>query len=145
MCNGDLKNFDTLCPVYGCASALTLRKDEYGLEVEMNYVWSTFSDITRNGRDRRGIVMEADPLDEASFKWLCQSMAFNSNRQSTTMKYRVTQEDPTIREPSSSADDNTNTGILFDSSAGKKTVSFLLNARFTPVLFAAMMVPALSL
>lgn len=143
MCNGDLKNFDTLCPVYGCASALTLRKDEYGLEVEMNYVWSTFSDITRNGRDRRGIVMEADPLDEASFKWLCQSMAFNSNRQSTTMKYRVTQEDPTIREPSSSADDNT--GILFGSSAGKKTVSFLLNARFTPVLFAAMMVPALSL
>lgn len=142
MCNGDLKNFDTLCPVYGCASALTLRKDEYGLEVEMNYVWSTFSDITRNGRDRRRIVMEADPLDEASFKWLCQSMAFNSNRQSTTMKYRVTQEDPTIREPSSSADDssaddNTNTG--------KKTVSFLLNARFTPVLFAAMMVPALSL
>ena len=57
-----------------------------GLEVEMNYVWSTFSDITRNGRDRRRIVMEADPLDEASFKWLCQSMAFNSNRQSTTMK-----------------------------------------------------------
>ena len=92
--------------------------------------------------------MEADPLDEASFKWLCQSMAFNSNRHSTTMKYRVTQEDPTIRVPSSSADDSSadeNIGILFDSSAGKKTVSFLLNARFTPVLFAAAAMMALAL
>lgn len=132
MCNGDVKNFESLHNV-GWASALSLSKDVNGLEVQMNYVWATFSDITRNRRDRRRIITEVDPIDDSSFHWLCQAMRHNVGMQSTLMKYRVTQEDPTptIRVSSSSVSGDDGP-VLFGLSADK-------NTGFTLVLFAAMM------
>ena len=135
MCNGDVKNFESLHNV-GWASALSLSKDVNGLEVQMNYVWATYSDITRNKRDRRRIITEVDPIDDSSFNWLCQAMRHTVGMQSTLMKYRVTQEDPTptIRVSSSSVSGDDGP-VLFGLSADK-------NTGFTLVLFAAMMLLA---
>ncbi len=67
----------------------------------MNYdVWFNAG----HGEDRRRIETEVMPVEDTSFKWLCQAAHQGSSvQQAMIMKYRVTDQDPS--PPPETSDD----------------------------------------